>query len=69
MPGLVDQETWHFTLPADLPAGRYQLYTGLYRLSDLARMTAYDQFRRPLTEASISLGYIEIVPTEMGNKG
>ena len=35
--GLADQERWQFTLPADLAPGRYQLHTGLYRLSDLQR--------------------------------
>ena len=58
--GLVDQETWQFTLPADLPAGRYQLYTGLYRISDLARMTVYDEFGESLPDARLSLGFIEI---------
>ena len=58
--GLVDQETWQFTLPADLPAGRYQLYTGLYRLSDLARMTVYDEFGESLPDARLSLGFIQI---------
>ena len=58
--GLVDQETWQFTLPADLPAGRYQLYTGLYRLSDLARMTVYDVFGASLLDERLSLGLIEI---------
>ena len=58
--GLADQETWQFTLPADLPAGRYQLYTGLYRLSDLARMTVYDVFGESLPEARLPLGFIQI---------
>ncbi len=43
-----------------MPAGRYQLYTGLYRLSDLARMTAYNEFDEPLPDARLPLGFIEI---------
>ena len=58
--GLADRETWQSTLPADMPTGRYQLYTGLYRLSDLARMTVYDEFGESLPEARLPLGFIEI---------
>ena len=58
--GLADRETWQSTLPADMPTGRYHLYTGLYRLSDLARMTVYDVFGAPLPEARLPLGFIQI---------
>ena len=57
---LADHETWQFSLPADLPAGRYQLYTGLYRLSDLTRMTVYDEFGNPLPDERLSLGSIRV---------
>lgn len=58
--GLADQETWQFTLPADLPPGRYRLYTGLYRLSDMMRMTVVDDLGDPLPDARLPLGSIEI---------
>ena len=36
--GLQASEAWRFTLPADLQPGRYSIYSGLYRLSDLQRL-------------------------------
>ena len=60
---LADRETWQFILPDDMPAGRYQLYTGLYRLSDLERMTVYDEFGDPLPDERLSLGFMQILPT------
>ena len=65
--GLTDHETWQFTLPADLPLGRYQLYTGLYRLSDMTRMTGYDELGVPLPVGRLPLGYIQIMPTQEEN--
>lgn len=38
--GMVDSETWQVTLPEALPAGRYQVYTGLYRVLDKERIPA-----------------------------
>ena len=67
--GLTDHETWQFTLPADLPPGRYQLYTGLYRLSDMTRMTGYDELGVPLPVGRLPLGYIQIVPTQEESNG
>ena len=65
--GLVDREIWQITLPADLPYGRYQIYTGLYRHSDLARLTVYDDFGDPLPEGRLPLGYIQIESTQEEN--
>ncbi|MCY4009174.1 MAG: hypothetical protein OXF22_05425 [Anaerolineaceae bacterium] len=59
-PGLVDQETWQITLPADMPKGRYQLYTGLYRNSDTERIAAYDASGNEIQDDIIPLGSIEI---------
>ncbi len=59
--GLVDQERWQFTLPEDLAPGRYQVHTGLYRLSDLQRAPAWDAAGLPWPEAKVALGTIEIV--------
>ena len=38
--GLQDTETWHAPLPADLAPGRYDVYTGLYRLDNMQRLPA-----------------------------
>ena len=59
--GLVDNERWQFTLPEDLAPGRYQVHTGLYRLSDLQRAPAWDAAGLPWPEAKVALGTIEIV--------
>ena len=58
--GMLDSETWQFTLPAELPPGRYAIYTGLYRLSDLARLPVTDADGMPLPDARVSLGSITI---------
>ena len=58
--GLRDTETWQFTLPADLAPGRYAIYTGLYRLSDLGRMPVSDADGKLLPDASVPLGSITI---------
>ena len=58
--GLRDTETWQFMLPAELPPGRYAVYTGLYRLSDLARLPVSDADGMPLPDARVPLNYITI---------
>lgn len=58
--GLRDTEAWQFTLPADMAPGRYALYTGLYRLSDLSRLPVTDADGRALPDARVPLGYITI---------
>ena len=58
--GLRDTETWQFTPPTDLPPGRYAIYTGLYRLSDLARLPVHDSDDMPLPDARVPLGFLTI---------
>ena len=58
--GLRDTETWQFTLPADLAPGRYAVYTGLYRLSDLERLPVSDAGGMLLPDARVPLGSITI---------
>ena len=58
--GLRDTETWQFTLPAELPPGRYAIYTGLYRLSDLVRLPIGDENGLPLSNSRVPLNYITI---------
>ena len=56
--GLADSETWTVPLPADLAPGRYALYTGLYRASDLVRVPAHDVAGQPRRDARILLGHL-----------
>ena len=58
--GLRDTETWQINLPADFDPGRYAVYTGLYRLSDLARLLVSDADGMPLLDARVPLGSITI---------
>ena len=58
--GLADSETWRVALPADLAPGRYQVFTGLYRMSDLERLAVTDAEGRPFVDARVPLGYVTI---------
>ena len=58
--GLRDTETWQITIPEDLAPGRYAVYTGLYRLSDLARLSVSDADGMPLPDARVPLGFLTI---------
>ena len=58
--GLADSETWQVPLPADLASGRYVIYTGLYRQSDLERVPASDANGTPFLDARVPLGNLTI---------
>ena len=58
--GLVDTETWNVPLPADLAPGRYAIFTGLYRQSDLERVPASDTDGMPFLDARVPLGSLTI---------
>lgn len=58
--GLRDTETWEFALPDDLLPGRYEIYTGLYRLSDMARMPVRGTDGILLPDARVPLGSLTI---------
>ena len=58
--GLADRETWQVPLPADLAPGRYAIFTGLYRQSDLERVPASDADGRPFLDARAPLGNLTI---------
>ena len=58
--GLVDTETWNVPLPAGLAPGRYAIFTGLYRQSDLERVPASDADGRPWLGARVPLGSLMI---------
>ena len=54
--GLIDSETWQVPLPADLAPGQYNVFTGLYRQSDLERVPASDADGMPFLDGRVPLG-------------
>lgn len=58
--GLVDSETWDLSLPNDFESGRYSVLTGLYRQSDLKRLSAKNADGTPFTDATVPLGSLQI---------
>ena len=52
---MTDSETWHLRLPADLPTGRYNLYTGLYPAGGQQRVPAETAEGIPFPDARIPL--------------
>ena len=61
--GLADSEIWQIPLPADLAPGRYKVFTGLYRASDLERLAASDADDTPFVDARVPLGILTIERT------
>ena len=58
--GMQSGERWNFTVPPDLAAGTYDVYTGLYRLADLQRLeVTLANGQRP-DDGRIPLGNISI---------
>ncbi len=62
--GLADSETWQLTLPADLRPGAYDVFTGLYRLSDLQRIAVSAAAGAPVADARLPLGSLRILPID-----
>ena len=62
--GLADTEVWNLTLPADLPAGRFSVFTGLYRTSDKERLPASDPDAKPYVDARVPLGRLNILSSD-----
>lgn len=58
--GLSASETWQIPLWADLSSGEYQVFTGLYRLSDAERVPASDAQGRPFVAARVPLGRLVV---------
>ena len=58
--GMQSGERWNFTVPPDLAAGIYKVYTGLYRLADLQRLEVILADGRLPADRSIPLGSITI---------
>ena len=58
--GLADSEGWEIPLPADLAPGRYDVFTGLYRLRGVERLQAADASGRPFLHDRVPLGSIVV---------
>ena len=58
--GLADSEIWRVPVPADLAPGTYELFTGLYRASDLERLPARDSAGVPYADSRVPLGSVKI---------
>ena len=61
--GLADTEIWQAPIPDDLAPGTYTVFTGLYRPSDLKRLTARDAAGESLTDDRVPLGSVTIEGT------
>ena len=58
--GLADSEVWSVPLPADLAPGRYDAFTGLYRVSDKERVPVTDVDGRPWLDNRVELGSLTV---------
>ena len=58
--GLADSEVWSVPLPADLAPGRYDVFTGLYRVSDKERVPVTDADGRPWLDNRVELGSLTV---------
>ncbi|MCY3832175.1 MAG: hypothetical protein OXG85_04100 [Chloroflexi bacterium] len=58
--GLLDNETWQVSLPGDLAPGSYEMFTGLYRVSDLERVPASDKNGEAWRDSRVLLGTLSI---------
>ncbi|MCY3832178.1 MAG: hypothetical protein OXG85_04115 [Chloroflexi bacterium] len=58
--GLADSETWHIPVPSDLAPGRYDVFTGLYRISDQERLPVTDADGTPWLDNRVALGSLII---------
>ena len=58
--GLSDSETWQVPLPADVQAGSYAVFTGLYHAHDGERVIARGANGEPFLDARVPLGSLII---------
>lgn len=63
--GMLDTETWLLTVPDDVPPGEYAVYSGLYSLRDMQRLSTKDADGIAFADARAPLGSVRIdVPAE-----
>ena len=58
--GMQDSEIWEVPIPADVAAGNYALFTGLYRLKDLTRLAASEPDGKPFVDDRAPIGFLII---------
>ena len=58
--GLADSEVWTVPLPDDLAPGRYEVLTGLYRVSDKERVPVTDIDGAPWLDNRVALGTLTL---------
>ena len=58
--GLSDNEIWRISLPVDLAPGQYQVFTGLYRKSDLERVAVRDSAGALYADARVPVSSLTI---------
>jgi len=58
--GPSDNEIWRISLPVDLAPGQYQVFTGLYRKSDLERVAVRDSAGALYADARVPVGSLTI---------
>jgi len=67
--GLADSEVWEVPLPADLAVGRYDVFTGLYRLYDQERLSVSDTEGLPAVDDRLRIGSLTIESARNGAEG
>ncbi|MEM6284544.1 MAG: hypothetical protein AAF787_20310 [Chloroflexota bacterium] len=63
-PNMRERSDWRVTLPEDLPAGEYEVYTGLYDWQTGARIAVTDNRGTPIENDMIYLGNFTYAPRE-----
>lgn len=56
-------DNWALTLPDAMPAGTYDVYTGLYDVTTMERMVMTDASGAALPDSAIHLGSLEFAPS------
>ncbi len=56
--GMAVMDEWTITLPDDLPAGEYNVYTGMYDPVTVERMPVTDNYGQAVQDSSIYLGTV-----------
>lgn len=58
--GLLAQDSWTITLPADMPAGEYQVHTGMFKVDNDKRVPVTDIDGKAVLDNSIVLGTVMV---------
>jgi hypothetical protein len=58
LPGIQVMDEWQIELPAGMPAGEYDVVTGMYEFSSSERVIVFDSAGQPVPDYSIPLGTV-----------